>query len=364
MQSSSSVSVIQGGTNANSYRRACYRTTTRQSMPPRFRSPRRQAQDAPHRLDNKEFTFGKHAGKTFLQVFRTQPGYATWAEKQENLSGPLKKFVKYCKAKKKAAGGGNGGGSGSSSRTESEEVKKFIREQTELLGGGKALYDLIHKNLKELKSNPFFIEEQCALFEWRRKFFDEHFEDGAWHTDGADDSHDLDTIPYNCAQNFDYVMKCAAGIDDSDSDFSDDEEDDEFSDVSEGRGCPHYFPNDECASATANKLYDRDGFTMQENEDVTLSQEIHMIIAINGGRLRENSTYQKEFTQIRAAFLDPAKKSSLPVNLKKKMETGLFTDRSEILAHLDGGTFTFGEDERGLLETIRDSLDQKFVGDE
>jgi hypothetical protein len=39
------------------------------------------------------FTFGKHVGKTFIEIAYGDPGYCSWAKKQQNPIGQLKDFV-------------------------------------------------------------------------------------------------------------------------------------------------------------------------------------------------------------------------------------------------------------------------------
>ena len=61
-------------------------------------------------------------------------------------------------------------------------------------------------------------DAQQKLFEWREKFFREKFKSyvacgddtNTWITDGGDDAHGFDTIPYQIASNFDKVLKLAS----------------------------------------------------------------------------------------------------------------------------------------------------------
>ena len=68
------------------------------------------------------------------------------------------------------------------------------------------------KVVKEMKDG------QQKLFEWREKFFRDKFKSTVacgddtktWITDGGDDAHGFDTIPYQIACNFDNVLKLAS----------------------------------------------------------------------------------------------------------------------------------------------------------
>ena len=46
--------------------------------------------------------------------------------------------------------------------------------------------------------NWFFLicQEQFDLYSWREEYFHTQFPEDCWFTDGADDSHDFDTVPY------------------------------------------------------------------------------------------------------------------------------------------------------------------------
>ena len=92
-----------------------------------------------------------------------------------------------------------------------EEVHAgFIQGQVKLLGGCKDFYELIDKSLSRTSIMPFFKEEQRSLLEWREEFFEEKFSWKSsreaslyWFTDGNDDAHGMDTMPYQITQNFD-----------------------------------------------------------------------------------------------------------------------------------------------------------------
>eukprot|EP00408_Alexandrium_pacificum_P025721 CAMPEP_0171195544 /NCGR_PEP_ID=MMETSP0790-20130122/21450_1 /TAXON_ID=2925 /ORGANISM="Alexandrium catenella, Strain OF101" /LENGTH=261 /DNA_ID=CAMNT_0011660757 /DNA_START=1 /DNA_END=786 /DNA_ORIENTATION=+ len=49
----------------------------------------------PAALASKQITFGRHAGKSYEEVRRTEPGYCRWALSQERPGGALAPFVRY-----------------------------------------------------------------------------------------------------------------------------------------------------------------------------------------------------------------------------------------------------------------------------
>lgn len=72
---------------------------------PRARSPRRAGGNsssagggASAAGGSQVFAFGKHKGRTFDEVFRTEKGYVGWALREKEASGGLKAFADYCRA--------------------------------------------------------------------------------------------------------------------------------------------------------------------------------------------------------------------------------------------------------------------------
>ena len=61
-----------------------------------------------------------------------------------------------------------------------------------------------------LKVVEEMIDSQQKLYEWRKEFFRDKFKRAVWVTDGGDDSHDLDTIPYQICCNFDTLATLAS----------------------------------------------------------------------------------------------------------------------------------------------------------
>jgi len=96
----------------------------------------------------------------------------------------------------------------------SEKMQQVKQDQIDLLGSAK-VYEKVDRSLKDCRFEALLAKEQFALYSWRKNFFDSNFgkfgdEDGwGWYTDGADDSHDFDTIPLNITKNFDSVVELA-----------------------------------------------------------------------------------------------------------------------------------------------------------
>ena len=103
-----------------------------------------------------------------------------------------------------------------------EEVYKgFVQEQVDMLGGCERYYKKVADSLSDNRLIGFLAEDQITLYEWRSNFFREKlkctfFGDRAegctffWTTDGHDDAHCMDTVPYQITENFDEIMRLAA----------------------------------------------------------------------------------------------------------------------------------------------------------
>lgn len=92
-----------------------------------------------------------------------------------------------------------------------EAVDAMVREQIKI-AGSKILYKRIDKCFKEGTMEPYFLKEQWKLFSWRERFFHHHFPLSCWYTDGSDDSHFRDTVPFQVTTNFDSLMTIAASM--------------------------------------------------------------------------------------------------------------------------------------------------------
>jgi hypothetical protein len=142
-------------------------------------------------------------------------------------------------------------------RIDKSEVEKVRKAQIDLFGGNTLLYLRVDQNLKEHGFEPLFAREQYKLFTWREKYFNNKFTtednirtrtyDGKikkngkmkWHTNGGDDSHSFDTVPYQITKHFQDVVELACSKENT-------------SEI--------YFDNDEMFSSNAKTLFDRNHY--------------------------------------------------------------------------------------------------------
>ena len=92
--------------------------------------------------------------------------------------------------------------------TSVQKISFYIQQQIDLLGS-KRLYDRVSGNLSANRLEAEFAEEHFKLYRWRYDFFYRQFGpymDNNWYTDGGDDAHGFDTVPYQITSNFDEVM--------------------------------------------------------------------------------------------------------------------------------------------------------------
>ena len=75
------------------------------------------------------------------------------------------------------------------------KISSAVSQQISLLGS-RRLYERIDNNLKLAKFESHFAKEQFDLYSWREEYFHNQFPEESWFTDGADDSHDFDTVPF------------------------------------------------------------------------------------------------------------------------------------------------------------------------
>jgi len=97
------------------------------------------------------------------------------------------------------------------------KLEMFYDEQVNLLGGSQELYEEVDKSLRDLVFVPEIGDLQRKLYNWRTDFFLDKFKStylgddiSTWITDGFDDNHFIDTIPFQITRNFDAVMNLAA----------------------------------------------------------------------------------------------------------------------------------------------------------
>ena len=111
-----------------------------------------------------------------------------------------------------------------------------------------------------LKVVEEMIDSQQKLYEWRKEFFHDKFKNAGfndrvttWVTDGGEDSHHSDTIPYQICTNFDTLATLAS---------------------TKRTLAPkeyYFFEHDETLSNTARKCFDK-GFRKMLEEDGELKE--------------------------------------------------------------------------------------------
>ena len=145
--------------------------------------------------------------------------------------------------------------------TNTSEILQVVKDQIKLLGS-EELFKRINRNLKEHKFEPFYVKEQYKLFKWREEFFHTKFGGyfnadkevkTTWFTDGGDDSHGFDTVPFQITRNFDEIVALAC--------------------VKKTKmEAQIYFENDEILSANANLKFSKEYF--KAVPDVIFDMEI------------------------------------------------------------------------------------------
>ena len=93
-------------------------------------------------------------------------------------------------------------------------LEEFKKKQLDLFGGDSNFLKTVDQSLKDLKESGVFLAAQKLLFKYRKSFFLEHFGDfdggDFWFTDGSDDTHHFEVIPFQVTQNFEELMKLAS----------------------------------------------------------------------------------------------------------------------------------------------------------
>jgi len=100
------------------------------------------------------------------------------------------------------------------------DIENWVKEQVELVGGNRDLYDMINTNMKQGYMDPFFIREHCDIYAWRETFFHQHFPKNKWFTvdfvnegfpfDPEDECSIFITVPYQITMRFEEVMALAS----------------------------------------------------------------------------------------------------------------------------------------------------------
>jgi len=155
---------------------------------------------------------------------------------------------------------------------DASKIAQIKQQQVQMLGSEK-LYERIKNNFKIGKFEAYFASEQFKLYSWREDFFHEQFPDDSWFTNGADDAHSFDTVPFQITQNFDQVVALSSSASRPTS------------------GGKIYFENDEVKSARARNLYDSNTVMYMDNflepeslEDygLSFSDALHIVAAVWG----------------------------------------------------------------------------------
>jgi len=209
--------------------------------------------------------------------------------------------------------------------TDESKVEKIKADQVEIVGSLK-LYERINLNFRLERFEPFFAKEQFELYRWREDFFHSSFPEEGWFTDGADDSHAFDTVPYQITKNFQHVVALACSP----------------------RNMQErvYFQNDEIASDRARKLFDantvmyNDSFLDKESledENLTYSDAAHVIVAVF-----QSSPLKLEHLAMKQVLEHQMPLEELPKALQTKAVIGMFDLSDNIPDYInDQGRETF-----------------------
>lgn len=204
--------------------------------------------------------------------------------------------------------------------TAEERKERFAnvrQEQIELLGS-EALYERVNTSFKLLRFEPAFAREQIKLFKWRKNYFHKQFKD-RWTTDGADDSHAFDTVPFQITQHFEEVVAKANPKRDPHDDT--------------------YFDNNELKSHKATSMFDfryiefcmRDvPRWLKDHRDLTYSDALHIIAAAYQSQpLSLEQMAMKKVLEIQVPL------TVLPRTLQEKAVKGMFHSSEEVEQVID-----------------------------
>ena len=88
-----------------------------------------------------------------------------------------------------------------------DEVETYVSEEIKVCGN-RNIFVIVDKNLREGVIEFSLLKELCALYKWRRKFFDEHLPvlKGSWFTN----SFCRDVITFQITRNFDQILRIAS----------------------------------------------------------------------------------------------------------------------------------------------------------
>jgi len=205
------------------------------------------------------------------------------------------------------------------------KVNKIIAEQVEVVGSLK-LYERINRNFLEAKFEPYFAKEQFDLYSWREEFFHSSFPEECWFTDGGDDSHEFDTVPYQITKNFEHVVGLACSP----------------KDIHE----KIYFKSDEIASARARTLFDTNTVMYDESfldkefletQGLSFSAAAHVIVAVF-----QSGPQKLEFLAMKKVLEYEISLIEVPKELQVKSAVGMHDPCDDIPDYInDQGRETF-----------------------
>merc|ERR1719470_557807 len=163
------------------------------------------------------------------------------------------------------------------------------------------------------------------LYSWRERFFQHHFPISCWYTDGADDSHDLDTVPFQVTTNFDCLMAMAAGMR-----------------YSKDKGEKIYLENDEEISNSVKKKWDVNQYDFDDYDfddyfgdtehynELSFSTTIHKI-----AELHLKGPKKLEELAMRSVIRNGIPLAEMSRELKKKCVEGMYDLEDDAPEHID-----------------------------
>jgi len=198
------------------------------------------------------------------------------------------------------------------------KVADIIAAQVKLLGSVQ-IYEKLDKNLRELKFDPYFAEEQFELYAWREDFFYRNFPNDSWFTNGNEDNHEMHTIPYQITQKFEQVVGLSCSILNIDGSV--------------------YFDNNDEISAKARAMYDESSWRYEdsfldkgylEQQSLRFSDAAHALVTVfQSSPLRLEHLAMKKVLEYGLPLTD------LPRELESKSISGMYTLEDDVPDCLD-----------------------------
>eukprot|EP00092_Neocalanus_flemingeri_P002186 GFUD01002326.1.p1 GENE.GFUD01002326.1~~GFUD01002326.1.p1 ORF type:complete len:292 (-),score=86.97 GFUD01002326.1:45-920(-) len=209
--------------------------------------------------------------------------------------------------------------------TDKAKVDRILADQVEVVGS-LTLYERINKNFLDAKFEPFFAKEQFDLYSWREDFFHSSFPEEFWFTDGGDDSHAFDTVPFQITKNFDKVVALACSP-----------RNDQFK---------VYFESDESSSAKARTRFDTNTVMYDESlldkefleaEGLSFSDAAHAIVVVF-----QSGPQKLEYLAMKKVLEYQIPLEDVPKELQAKAVLGMHDASDDIPECInDQGTETF-----------------------